>query len=101
MSLDHAAQRVTQPCIGLHVVELGCFDQGRHDRPAVCPALAAGEQAVLATQSDRPDRPLDRVGVQVDAPIVEEPGQRRLAPERVADRLSKPAPTWQARQLQV
>src|SRR5690606_21624175 len=53
-------------------------------------AIGAGEERVLAIERDRPDGSLDGVGIDLDAPVVEEAGEALPAGERVADRLGEP-----------
>jgi hypothetical protein len=43
----------------LYVIELGRLDQRNDDRPAVGPAIGAGEEVVLGAELDRPARALD------------------------------------------
>ena len=55
--------------------------------PGFRPLVAAGEKRVLAAERHRPRCPLDAVGVEFDAAIVEEPQQPLAVAQRVADRL--------------
>lgn len=57
--------------------------------PVPAAAVRAGEQGVLAVQGDGADRPLDGVGVELDAAVVKDAGQARPAGEGVADRLGE------------
>jgi hypothetical protein len=58
--------------VRVDAAELAVLDQRRDHRPVVAAFVRAGEQGILAIQGDRPDRPLDRVGVEIDAAVVEE-----------------------------
>ena len=49
-------------------------------------AIAAREEMILPSESDRPNRALDGVGVQFDAAVVQEAGQTMPARQRVPDR---------------
>ena len=52
-------------------------------------AVGAGEEGVLAIQRNRPDRPFDDVGVDLNAAVIEETGQPFPARQRIADRLGE------------
>src|SRR3954464_15554257 len=60
---DHALEHVGEPRQGLDPVQLRARHEARHDRPVAGPAIGPGEQAILASQADRTDRPLDDVRV--------------------------------------
>jgi len=49
--------------LGLDIVEFACGDERGEDCPVLGSALGTREQAILSRQSQRPDRALDRVGV--------------------------------------
>lgn len=85
MSLDHAGEHVAQPGVGFDAVELGRLDQRADHRPAMAAAIAAGEQMILPAESHRTDGTFDRVGVEFDTAVVDEPGQARPSAERIAD----------------
>src|SRR5918995_2044986 len=57
----------------------------------LAPAIRAGKQCILARQGQRPDRPLDHVGVDLNPPVVHEAGQPLPAHKRIADRLGQSA----------
>src|SRR5580704_8020265 len=80
---DHPGQHILKVSAGLHPVELACLDQGAEDRPAGTAAIAAGEQMVLAAERDRADRPLNRVGVEFDPAVMQEPSEARPAAQRI------------------
>ena len=86
MSVDHPLQHVTQAGVGFDVVELAGRDQRAGDSPAMPAAVAAGEQVVLAAERHRPGRAFDRIGVELNATIMQESRQPLPARERVADR---------------
>ena len=51
-----------------------------------CPAVRTGEKRVLEIESNGTDCALDDIGVNLDAPVVDEARQSLPARERVADR---------------
>ena len=53
------------------------------------PTVRARKQRVLAGQSQRADRPLDHIGVDLDATIVEEQRQTRPAAQGITDGVSE------------
>ena len=57
--------------------------------PSAGPAVGAGEQCVLAPERHRPHGPLDGVGVQLQAPILEKQDQAVPVVQRIADRLGQ------------
>lgn len=91
MAVDHAGKHVAERGIGFDAVELGGLDQRADHGPAVAATVAAREQVVFASERDRADRPLDRIGIEFDASVIKEPCQTRPAAERVADRIGKRA----------
>jgi hypothetical protein len=54
---------------------------------------------VLAPHRDRPDRPLDRVGVELDATVVEEPAEGGPTDQGISDRLGQSAARRHAMQF--
>lgn len=99
MTVHHALKNVGDIGVGLDVVELGGLDQRADDGPAVPATVAAGEQMVLAPESDGTDRAFDRIGVEFDAPVMQEPGQGLPTGERIADRLGERAASGDLREL--
>jgi hypothetical protein len=87
VSLDRAAEHIAQPGLWFDAVELAGFDERTDDRPAVAATIAAGEQVVLAAKGDGTDRAFDRIGVELNAAVVQEAGQPGPPRERIADRL--------------
>jgi hypothetical protein len=61
--------------------------------------IAAGEEMILATECNTPDRAFNRVGVEFDTAIVQEARQTLPARERVADRFGQGAASRQQREL--
>lgn len=99
VSVGHSGEDVGEPCMRLDGVEFRGFDERGHGCPALASAIGAGEQMVLATERDRADGALDRIGIELDAAIVEEPGQAIPASERIADCLGKLAARGESGEL--
>jgi hypothetical protein len=75
--------------VGIDVVH---FDRGQktgNRRPCAAAAVRAGEERVLARDRLRPDRVLNRVGVQLDASVRQETLERGTARQSIADRLGQ------------
>src|SRR3546814_12642019 len=70
---------------GIDAVQLAGGDDGGEERPVLCADLVTGEQGVLARQGDGTDRVLDRIGVEFEAAVLEEPGEARPVAEGIAD----------------
>ena len=70
--VDELGQSVGEPGVRIYAVELRGLDQRGEDGPVVAALVTAGEQGVLAIECDGPDRSLNRVGVDLDAAVVEE-----------------------------
>src|SRR5262249_29517007 len=63
--------------------------------------IAACEEMIFSSESNRPDCALDGVGVQLDAAIVQEARQAFPARERVPHRLGQSAASGQKRELRL
>jgi len=91
MAVRHALDHVFQVGVGLDVVELrGCEKRG-DDGPSIRAAVRPGEQMVFSPQCHRPDGVFHRIGIELDAAVIEEAAQRRPTRERIADGLGQPA----------
>ena len=84
--------------------QLAVLDEGGDHRPIVAAFVRPGKERILAIQSDRSDRSLDSVRVEVDAAVVEELGEPVLAAKSVAECLGQlalgtdlPEPCFQIR----
>ena len=99
MTADHPPQHIMQVGIGFHVIELTGLNQRTENGPTMAAAIAPREQMVLAAESDGPDRPLDGIGVELDAPMVQEARQSCPTRESIADCFGKRAATWDKREL--
>lgn len=63
MPLDDAGHDVGQVSLRLDAVELAGLDQRGDHRPVLAPVVRTSKQGILPIQSQRPDRALDGVGV--------------------------------------
>jgi hypothetical protein len=97
--VDHAREHVMEVGVGLDVVKLAGLNQRTQHGPSMAAPIAAGEEMILATEGNRPDRPFNRVGIEFDAAIMQEACQTVPARERVADRFGKRAAAWYRRKL--
>ena len=84
MTVDHAREHITRVGIGLDTVQLAGLDQCAEDRPAGASTVASGEQIILAPERHRPDCALDRIGVELDAAVVQESREALPPRERIA-----------------
>jgi len=98
MAVDDLCERVGEISVGIDVVELAALDQRGDHRPAFCAAVRPSEERILAGERERSDRPLDRIGVDLDPPIVEESSETAPMREPVADRLGELALPAQERE---
>ncbi len=69
----------------IDIVKLAGGDDGGEECPVFSADLVTGEQSVFSCESHRPDGVLDRVGVEFEAAVFEEPGQAGPVIERIAD----------------
>ena len=92
MTVDRALEHISDIGVWLDLIELRGFDQRYNRGPTLRAAIAAGEQMILAAERDRPDCPLDRIGVELDAAVIKEPGESGPAGKRIADRLGEYTP---------
>lgn len=89
MAVCEVFENVLQVSIGLDAIELCGGDERGDDGPAVGATIRAGKEMVLAPERDRPDRALDRVGVEFDAPVFKEAAESGPTGKRIADGLGK------------
>jgi hypothetical protein len=82
ISVDHAREHVVQIGVGLDVIQLACLNQRAQHCPSVATTVAAGQQVALAAEWDGPDCALNRVGLELDATIMQEARQTFPARER-------------------
>ncbi len=96
---DHARQDVVEIGVGLDAIQLTGLDERAHRCPTGSPAIAAGKEMILAPKRHRPDGPLDRVRVELDAAVVQESGQPIPARECVPHRLGEFSAAGQVREV--
>lgn len=101
MAVDHPLQDVPQIGVGLDVVQLAGRDERADHCPAMSATFAAGEQVGLAAKRDGTDCALDRIGVELDAAVVQEARQAVPARERIADRFSESAAARDQAELRI
>jgi hypothetical protein len=75
VAVDDPGEYVGQVAERLDVVQLARLDQRRDDGPVLGAAVRAREEGVLPVERDQADRPLDGIGVDLDATVVEEAGE--------------------------
>jgi hypothetical protein len=101
MSVDHPREHGAKVSVGLDAVQLAGFDQRTEDRPAYSAAVAPGKEVVLAPERHGADRAFDRIGVELDAAILQEACQPIPSRERVAHRFGELGATGQQRELRL
>src|SRR5829696_9609888 len=89
MALNNAGDHIHQIGVGLDPDQLAGFYQGRNHSPMFGAAVRSGKQSILASESKGPDRALDHIGVDFNAPVIDKPRQPFPARERVAGRLGQ------------
>ena len=99
MAGDDRLERLGDVGDGVHVVELAGGNDRRKQGPIFGPDLMTGEERIFSGQADRPDRIFDRIGVELETPVIEEAGQSRPMIERVADVLGERRAARYHRQL--
>jgi hypothetical protein len=72
--VDEPGERVGHPGERVDGVELAGLHKRGDRRPVLGAKVVAGEEGVLAIERQAADRALDRVGIDLDATVVEEAG---------------------------
>lgn len=72
VAVDGPGEHVGEVAEWLDVVQLARLDQRSDDGPVLGAAVRAREEGVLSVERDRADRPLDGIGVELDAAVVDE-----------------------------
>ena len=73
VTVGHALQYVSEIGKGLDVVELCGGDEGADGCPSDAATVRAREQMVFASERNGPDGALDRIVVELDATVLDEP----------------------------
>ncbi len=89
MTAGQLGEGLGQPGVWVHARDLAVLNERGDHRPVVAAFVGACEKRILAIESQRPDRPLDGVGVQLDAAIIQEQRQSGPAGQGVADGVSE------------
>jgi len=74
MAVDDAGYHVGEVGVRVDAVQLAGLDERGDDGPVLAPAVGAGEERILSGEGEWPDRTLDDVGIELDAPVIEEAG---------------------------
>jgi len=85
--LGNARKDVGEPCLRIDVVELGGYDQSRHDRGTLGTAIGSGEQPGLAAEGKAAQGSFSCVVGQADPAVVDEAGEPIPTLEHIVDRL--------------
>ena len=83
MAMCHALEHIFEVGIGFDVVEFRGGEKRRDDGPSIRAAIGPGEQMVLAPQSHRPDGAFHRIGIEFNAPVIEEPAEGSVRPNQL------------------
>jgi hypothetical protein len=87
--VDELGEHIGHPGQRIDAIQLAGLNERRSDCPVLCTHVMAGEECVFSSQSNWPDRALDGIGINLDAPIVKEAGEPFPVVESIADRLGK------------
>lgn len=88
-SVSDALEGQSHPGEGIDIVHLSGLQEGCDGRPRLSPAVGPGKQRILARDGLGPDCPLDGIGVDIEAAIVQEALERLAAAPGIADRLGE------------
>ncbi len=69
--VDELGQDIGHPCQRIDGIQFARLEQRRVHRPPRGAQVMTGKKAVLSAKTDPADRPLDGVGVDLDAAVVE------------------------------
>lgn len=75
MTLGELRERGRGPGERIDVVEATGLQQRSDNRPVLCPLMGRAKKTVLSRQGLRLDAAFDHIGVELDAPVVHEPGE--------------------------
>ena len=89
MTVDDPGEDIRKIAERIDVVEFAGLDQCCDGGPVLGAAVGASKQCIFSVQRDRADGALDGVIVELDAAIVEEPGEALPSRQGVVDRLGE------------
>jgi len=89
VSIHERGQRGRDVGLRIRAIKPCRLYQRGDDAPVGGAFVGACEERVFPVQGDRPDGPLDRVGIELEAAIIEEAGEAVPQRQRVADRLGQ------------
>ena len=84
--IGYAREHVPQIAFWIEPIQFSRSDQAIQDGRALSPGIGTGEQIILTTQSDGAQGTFGSVVVDLQAPVVAVPSQRRPQRERITDR---------------
>src|SRR6266540_4458110 len=99
VTVDHTLEHIAQVGVGLDVIHFGGFNQRTQRRPPRSTTIRFSEQMIFTTQCNGANRALNRIGVELNTTIVQEPREPMPARQRIADRIRELAAPWDAREL--
>lgn len=88
MRFHNGGQHARQIAMRFNAIQFVRLDQGGKDRPVLSHGVVSSEQRVFPVQGDWADCPLDGIGAQFHATIVEKDVQTRLMFSNVAQGLA-------------
>ncbi|KAF2988696.1 hypothetical protein MJC1_04225 [Methylocystis sp. MJC1] len=89
MAVDDLRKSVSDVGQRIDAIELAGLDERGDDRPVFAASVRTREESVFPIEGDGTDCTFDDIGVDLDAPVVDEACQAVPARERVADRLGE------------
>lgn len=84
--MGHALEDLLEVCIRLDPIELRRGEKQGDEVPTLAAAVGSGERMVLTSQSHWPGCAFQRVGIELDVAVIEEPAERRPACEGIEAR---------------
>src|SRR6266540_3830087 len=73
VTVDHTLEHIAQVGVGLDVIHFGGFNQRTQRRPPRSTTIRFSEQMIFTTQCNGANRALNRIGVELNTTIVQEP----------------------------
>src|SRR5258708_6100843 len=91
VSIDHALEDVTQISIGFDIAHLARFNERAQRRPSGSALVRTREEMVFSSESNGTDRAFDRIGIELDATILQKSRETVPARQRISDRIGESA----------